>query len=108
MDIPERDWKKMRSMKDELLNMACDRILEKVQKVIDARGNESHKSYLELWQVLRTEDDQVSPMFDEFKRNTAIFKLSVWHRNSIIGDEKLSHSGEETKERVYSINEISR
>ncbi|MBW2431627.1 MAG: hypothetical protein JRF56_21940 [Deltaproteobacteria bacterium] len=44
-DIPERDWKKLRALKDSALNIACERIFQNITKLIESRGAESHKYF---------------------------------------------------------------
>jgi hypothetical protein len=79
-DIPERDWKKLRALKDAALNIACERIFQNITKLIESRGAESHKYYLKLWKVMQEEDKEISLMFDDLKRSTAIFKLTMWKK----------------------------
>jgi hypothetical protein len=55
--------------------------------VIESRGAESHKYYLKLWKVMQEEDKEISLMFDDLKRSTAIFKLAMWKRNGILSGE---------------------
>lgn len=106
--IPEKDWKKLRALKETALNIACERIFNKVNKVIESRGAESHKDYLKLWKVMREEDKEVSLMFDDLKRSNAIFKLAMWKRNGILSDEDFKELTEETQKRVDSICSIER
>ena len=106
--IPEIDWKKLRAMKDKLLQIACERIFEKVATVIEGRGSESHKAYLNLWKTLKKEDDELSTMFDDLKRSNAIYKIAAWKRNGLIGDEDLKQFSEETQESINIINQIQR
>ena len=106
--IPERDWKKLRALKDIALNNACERAFSKVNKVIDGRCTESHKSYLKLWKVLKAEDKEISLMFDDLKRSNAILKLSVWKRNKILPDKEFEEFTEETQKRIKSLCDIRR
>jgi hypothetical protein len=106
--IPESDWKKLRALKDNFLNVACERILEKAHGVISDRSKGSHAAYLALWQLLKTEDGEIALMFDEFKRSTAILKLVVWKRNSLISDAALAEFSEETQEAVRALTSIQR
>jgi hypothetical protein len=69
--IPERDWKKLRVLKDTALNIACERTFHKINKVIESRGAESHKYYLKLWKVMEEEDQEISLMFDVLLEFTA-------------------------------------
>ena len=107
-DIPERDWKKLRVLKDAALNIACERIFQNISKLIESRGAESHKYYLKLWKVLQKEDKEISLMFDDLKRSTAIFKLAMWKKNRILSGEDFEELTEETQKRIESICNIER
>lgn len=105
-DISEKDWKKLRSLQDQALNIACERIFHKINKVIESRGAESHKYYLKLWKVLQKEDKEISLMFDDLKRSTAIFKLAAWKRNGVLSIEDFEKLTEETQKRIEGISNI--
>ena len=107
-DIPEKDWEKLRSFKDQALNIACERIFHKINKVIESRGAESHKSYSKLWKVMEEEDKEVSLLFDDLKRSTAIYKLAIWKRNGILSDDDFEELTEETQKHIESICKIER
>jgi len=107
-DIPERDWKKLRSLKDAALNIACERTFQKIEKLTDSRGAESYKYYLKLWKVMEEEDKEISLMFDDLKRSTAIFKLSAWKKNGILSDESFKEFSEETQKCIESLCDIMR
>ncbi len=106
-DIPERDWKKLRTLKDPALNIACERIFLKIERLVESRGAENHKYYLKLWKVMEEEDKEISLMFNELKRSTAIFKLSVWKRNRPLSDENFEEFSEETQRRIESLCDIA-
>ncbi|MBC2744655.1 MAG: hypothetical protein HGJ93_16905 [Desulfosarcina sp.] len=106
--IPEKDWKKLRALKEDALNVACERIFHKIDAVIEARGTENHKTYLRLWKVMKEEDDEISLMFDDLKRSTAIFKLAMWKRNGILSDKDFEELTEETQNRIDTICNIGR
>ena len=96
--IPEKDWKVLRAMKDDLLNLACERIIEKIQAVIDAREGKNHDAYLQLWKLLHAEDKQIAIMFDGLKRSNALQKLAAWKRYGLLTDDKLERFSEETRQ----------
>jgi hypothetical protein len=102
--ISERDWKKFKSIKDTLLDTACERILEKIKALIE-EGN-GHRTYLQLWKVIRQEDAKIAEMFDDLKRSNALFKIAVLVRNDLINEETLKEFSAETQERVRSINQM--
>lgn len=105
-DIPEKDWKKLRSLKEAALNIACERIFSKISSVIEDRGSGSYKYYLKLLKIMRAEDKEISLMFDDLKRSTAIFKLAMWKRNGILSGEDFQKFTAETQKHIDSICNI--
>ena len=103
--INEKDWKIIRSMKDEVLDLACDRIFAKVSKVIENDAERSHARYLELWEILKSEDDDIATMFDDLRRSNAISKLANWNFHKLIADDDMKSFSPETQERVKGLNE---
>ncbi len=51
--IPEKDWKKLRDMKDEMLGIACERIFSKVEKIAEHRQGREHEAYLDLFKLVK-------------------------------------------------------
>ena len=91
-EFPEKDWKRLRGLKDDALDLACERILEKVEKIVGERKGQEHKSYLALWKLIENEDHEISIMFDDLKRSNATHKLAAWRRNNVISDVNIRHS----------------
>ena len=104
--IPEKDWKKLRSIENEAINAACDSIFNKITTIIESRGTDNHKAYLRLWKVIKKEDEQISLMFDDLKRSSAIFKLAIWRKNGILSDKDFNELTEETRNRINSLLNI--
>ncbi len=98
--FPEKDWKKIRKLKDQLLHKFCDSALDKLKPIIENREQGSHKAYLDLWNVLNKEDDELSLMFDDLKRSTAFYKLAAWKKNGLISEEEFSQFSDETQNVV--------
>ena len=71
-NIPEHDWKKLRSMKNKVINYACKRIFEKIAGILDHQEGTEHEAYLKLWKLMKREDREISLMFDDLKRSNAI------------------------------------
>jgi hypothetical protein len=106
--IPERDWKKLRSMKTRALNDACARILDAVAQIVQKKDGREHEAYLELWDFIRKQDKLIALMFDEFKRSTASYKLAAWQRHGLVSESDMALFTEETQAKVRAINEIAR
>ena len=105
-DIREKDWKLVRDLQGDVLNTACDRIMQKVEALAKSRGSENHKSYNKLWKLMEQEDEQISLMLDDFKRSNAVFKLAMWKKNGLISDEVFDTLTEETREHIRIYNEM--
>ena len=95
--IVEKDWKLLRSMKEEKLNRACEGILQKVSKEIEFEKNEGHKSYLKVWKILNSEDRKICEMFDDLKRSNAILKLVSWKQNGLLTEQEISKFSQKTR-----------
>ena len=98
--ISEKDWKIIRSMKDRILNLACCRIMSNVSMIIENDKDNAHAKYLELWEMLTNEDNNIALMFDDLKRSNAITKLAKWKMHDLITDEEMLQFSKETQEKV--------
>lgn len=107
-DIPEKDWKKLRSLKTRALNDACERILDAVAQIVQKRHGREHEAYLELWDFIRKQDYLIALMFDEFKRSTAAYKLAAWQRHGLVSESDMALFTEETQAKVKAINQDAR
>jgi hypothetical protein len=101
--IPERDWKLLRSLKDRALNDACSRIFDAVEKIAKKMDGREHEAYLELWKLLKKQDDLIALMFNDFKRSTAVLKLAVWRQECLVSEGDFALFTEETREIVKKI-----
>ncbi len=102
--IPESDWKKLRKIKDKMLNTSCRNIFQKIDKISKNIDGREHQAYLELWKLLNKEDKDISIMFDDLKRSNAVQKLSAWKKKGIISNEKISEFTDETQQIIEFLN----
>ena len=106
--IPERDWKKIRVMKDGILTVACDRIIIKIEKLMKNKRFTSHEKYLNLWKLMRAEDEEIAIMFDDLKRSNAMSKLASWRRNDLLTEEMFEQFSDATKKTITVWSGIDR
>jgi cysteinyl-tRNA synthetase len=104
--FPERDWKKLRSLKDSALEEVSNRIIEKLKTLIESREGGSHKTYLRLWETIHAEDKVIAALFDDLKRSSALFKLAAWKTHGILSDDDFKDFTEDTQNRINAILEI--
>ncbi len=104
--IPERDWKVLRALKDKLTERFCDHVFEQLIPIIERRTKGSYKAYLEMWKILNKEDDDFTSMFDDLKRSAAFFKLATWKKSGLLSDEDFSEFSEETQNTIALLTDI--
>jgi hypothetical protein len=101
--IPERDWKRLRALKESILAEACERIFQDIEQILQTRQGKEHASYLKLWKLLRHEDEDIATMFDDLRRSNATMKLASWRANNLLSDDELQGFTEETQRRIEVI-----
>ena len=98
--VPEKDWKLLRTLKGEILKIACERIFQKIEVISKNRKDKEHQSYLELWNLIKNEDHKISKMFNDVKRSNALWILIEWRDNDLLSDEILEQFTEKTQMMV--------
>ncbi len=104
--IPEKGWKHLKALQGNLLAAACERIFDKIDRISLARKGREHESYLELWKMLHDEDADISLMFDDLKRSTAMMKLASWKAHNLLSDQDLEGFTQETQNRIRILSEM--
>lgn len=100
--IPERDWKHLRTLKERVLAEACERIFQELEQILQTRRGNEHQSYLKMWKMLQHEDEDIATMFDDLRRSNAIAKLASWRVNNLLSDADLQGFSEETQQYIQA------
>ena len=98
--IPEKDWKLLRTMEEEKLAVACDRILRRIEHIIQERNGKEHEAFLKVWGNIQEGNAEIALMFDDIRRSNAILKLMAWRRNGLLNDEELQLFSGPTQEII--------
>lgn len=106
--IPERDWKRIRDLKDELLNVACEQIFQRIEKVSAGRAGQQHKTYLELYKLIEKEDEKIAKMFDDLKRSNAFFKIAALRHYGVLTNAQMELFTEQTQAIVKDLCQFGR
>jgi len=104
--IPERDWKKLRSLHPTLLEEACERIFAQVRELIDNEEQSSHVRYRDLFKLMRARDREIAKMFDDLKRSNAILMLLALRHYGLLTDDLLEQFSEETRQKIEALNSM--
>jgi len=95
--IPEKDWKYLRTINQDMLNMLCLRIHNQAKKIIDAPNDKEHKKYLELFEHIQKSDKIISRCFDDWRRSNIALKISHLLAENLLTDEQIQNLSDETK-----------
>jgi len=106
--IAEKDWKLLRALKEEKLNKSCGDILGRIDTEIKKKGNENHKAYLKVWEIVDSGDNEIAEMFNDLRRSNAVLKLVAWKRNGLLTEKELNEFTEETRSSIEAITSYKR
>ncbi|MEO8426569.1 MAG: hypothetical protein ABI651_05585 [Verrucomicrobiota bacterium] len=95
-DIPERDWKIFRELRQVALERLCDKILSEAKAGIERPGKSSHAKYLTLFKLIEERDDDVARGFNDFRRSTALVQIGIIHSMGLFTGEELRRFSSET------------
>ncbi len=101
--ILEKDWKKIRAIKDEKLNAVCADILGEISQGIRNKEEKNHKAYLKVWDIVNTRDKDVADMFNDLRRSNAVYKLALWYKNGYLTEKELNEFSEETRSTINAL-----
>jgi|SRR5579862_1445258 len=105
-EIREADWKLLRKVHKEALERFCKRVLDEFNRISKDSAKGYHQRYLDLWEVLRQRDKEMSAAFDDLRRSRAIFRIASMKGLGVLTEEELSSFSQETRERVDLISKM--
>jgi hypothetical protein len=79
---PERDWKYLRSIKDELIEVLCARINGEATRIATDASVSQHECFLRLDRHLGKGNEIVAECFDDWMRSTWLSRASAETRRS--------------------------
>ena len=101
LDIPESDWKHLRTVKEAALERFCERVLQECAAVVAEPGLTSHERYLKLFRLLDERDDELAGAFNDLRRSTAVFRLMSMRRLGVVTDLEMQGFSPGTREVVH-------
>ena len=100
---PERDWKYMKKVKEELLAALCKQINGQAMDILKSEANSEHKRYVRLYQHVQDSDDIVANCFDDWRRSTLLMKLVALQQHGLLTSDHMQYLSEETQKRLKSL-----
>jgi hypothetical protein len=97
---PERDWKYMRKIKNDLLASLCRRINNESMDILREENASEHDKYLALYRHIKESDRIIGDCFNDLKRSNLFMKLTHLQYHGILKDEHLENLSPETREKL--------
>ncbi|TYK64139.1 hypothetical protein [Colwellia echini] len=104
--VPEKDWKLFRKLQNDLTAKACELIFVKVEELAKKREGIEHQSYLDLYDLIQTEDAKITEMFNNPTRNNVLLKLVSLKSYGVFTEDEFKMFSQETQDSVVSILEL--
>lgn len=105
-DIPERDWKVFKEIRQPAIARLCEQILAEARVEIEAPGKSSHDRYLSLYKLIENRDDEIARAFNDFRRSTAIRQISIINSMGLFTTEELGRFSSQTLERIERLTAL--
>ncbi|MCZ7556170.1 MAG: hypothetical protein M5R41_07205 [Bacteroidia bacterium] len=84
--IEEKDWKYMRSIRDELLHTLCARINDEAVAIATRPSGNPHERYLALFRHIKDSDNIVAVCFNDWRRSTLHIKIRELRFHGLLPD----------------------
>ncbi len=102
--IPERDWKYLRKIQQEMLDSLCERINRQARDLLQSQAESEHDRYLALYRHVRDSDKIVAACFNDWRRSKMLWTIPVLLREGLLTKDHLSHMSDETTQFLHNLD----
>lgn len=104
-DIPERDWKFMKSIEKEMLEELCQRINEQALQILKDDSLDQHEKFLSLYRHLIVMNKVVADCFNDWRRSVIFERMIMLLRHQLLKEEHISKLSKETQDRIKQMSD---
>ena len=105
-EILEKDWKRFKQLHLELLERHCKQTLDLLIEAIHSGESTPHAAVLEVGKIVQKRDREMSELFDDYRRSTAILQLIVMRRQGMLLDSDVVGFSTELTTKLLSANDL--
>ena len=102
----EADWQVFRELRVVALERFCERVLVEVGRIASERGKSYHERYLDIYQLLQTEDKDLERAFNDPRRSVALLQLLGIQALGLLTDDEIARFGPEPRAFLKSLTEL--
>ena len=99
-EIKESDWKILRQLHSNALELFCKRILLEIEHIHSDSTKSFHQRYLDIYAAMRRRDKEVALVFNDLRRSTAFAQLAGMKSRDLLTEDEFSRFSQETQEIV--------
>jgi hypothetical protein len=106
--IPERGWKYLRGIRDEMLSDLCFLINRRAVEIVNMEEETERDKYHKLYKHIIDSDQIAGDCFDDWRRSNISMKLLFLIRHNLLTEERisgLSGKGIEHVEKLKTLNQ---
>ena len=96
-DIAERDWKYLRSIKDEMLEELSKRINDEIRQVLARAALSENEKRNKTYELVTCRDKIVAVCFDDWRRSTIIQRCWALRKNGLLKPEHIETLSPQTQ-----------
>jgi len=104
--IPERDWKYLRSINDELMQRFCEKANQKSNSILQNPNLDSYERYKQLFNHVEDSDERLARCFDDWRRSTIFTRLLMIIKESLLSDIEFHNLSSETQKWIISSRKL--
>ncbi|OGT03175.1 MAG: hypothetical protein A2Z65_11465 [Gallionellales bacterium RIFCSPLOWO2_02_58_13] len=99
-EIKESDWKLLKQLHPVALERFSKRILSEIGSINADSAKGFHQRYLDIFEVIGRRDREMSQLFNDLRRSTALFQIAYIQSRGLLTEEEFSRFSEETRSFV--------
>ena len=100
--ISESDWKRFRQLHSVALERFCQKILSEIENINAEDSKGFHQRYLDIYKVIERRDKELSNIFDDLSRSTALTHIISIYGRGLLTEDELSGFSQEVVNVVKS------
>lgn len=104
-EIKESDWKLFRQLHPVALERFSQRILSEIGSINAESAKSFHQRYLDIFEVIGRRDREMSQLFDDLRRSTALTQIALIQSRGLLTEEEFSRFSTETRSFVEAMLE---
>ena len=104
--ILEKDWKRFKELHLELLERYCKQTLDLLIEAIQSEKSTPHATVLEVGEIVKKRNREMSELFDDYRRSTATLQLVAMRRQGMLLDSDVVGFSTELTTKLLSSNDF--